>query len=196
MKKALVKNTLFETIKVEDGKAFNLEWHNRRFNKGRQELFKTSSKLDLQAFITPPKRGLYRCKIIYNKDVQSVEYFPYEAKNFQSFKIVNSQINYTYKYTDRSALEELSQNNYDEIIIEKNGFLTDTSIANIAFYDGKDWLTPDTPLLEGTTRARLIEEGFLKLSKIKKENIKNYSYFSLMNAMIGFRIQRSVAIQI
>ncbi|CAA6798870.1 MAG: Aminodeoxychorismate lyase (EC [uncultured Sulfurovum sp.] len=196
MKKALAKSMLFETIKVEDGEVFNLEWHNKRFNKGRTELFKTSSTLDLIEYITPPQIGLYRCKIIYNKEVQSVEYFPYEAKNLQSFKVVNSQIDYTYKYTDRSILQELAQKNYDEIIIEKDGFLTDTSIANIAFYDGKDWLTPTTPLLEGTTRARLIDEGFLKLSNIKKENIKNYSYFSLMNAMIGFRIQKSVAIQI
>ena len=195
MKKALAKNTLFETIKVEDGKVFNLKWHNKRFNKGQKELFETSSKLDLLEYITPPKTGLYRCKIIYNNEIQSVEYFPYEVKNFQSFKIVNSQIDYAYKYTNRSTLQELSQKDYDEIIIEKDGFLTDTSIANIAFYDGKDWLTPTNPLLEGTTRARLIDEGFLKLSNIKKENIKNYSYFSLMNAMIGFRIQKSISIQ-
>jgi 4-amino-4-deoxychorismate lyase len=186
---------LFETIKIEDGKIFNLDWHNKRFNKSQKELFSISSNIDLKTFISPPKTGLYRCKIIYDHKIQSIEYFPYKAKKIQSFKIVKSQLDYKFKYTERSIFQKLLKD-YDEIIIEKNGLLTDTSIANIAFYDGEAWLTPKTPLLEGSTRARLIDEGFLKLRNIKKENIKNYSNFALMNAMIGFCIQKSVPIQI
>jgi len=187
-------NTLFETIKIENGQIFNLDWHNRRFNKTQKELFSINLDINLKEFISPPKTGLHRCKIIYNSDIQSVEYFPYKAKTFQNFQIVKSQLNYKYKYTNRLEFQELVAQ-YGEIIIEKNGFLTDTSIANIAFFDGQTWFTPQTPLLEGTTRARLLDEGFLKLKNIKKENIKNYSHFALMNAMIGFRIQKSVPIQ-
>ncbi|HIP52359.1 MAG TPA: hypothetical protein EYG94_09760 [Campylobacterales bacterium] len=186
---------LFETIKVEEGKVFNLKWHNLRLNKSRKELFSSLSTIDLKDFISPPPTGLYRCKIIYNDEIQSVKYFPYQAKTFQTLKIVKSQISYKYKDTNRLDFQELL-GEYNEIIIEKDDLLTDTSIANIAFFDGEKWLTPHTPLLEGTTRARLIEEGFLKLENIKKENIKNYSHFALMNAMIGFRIQKSVSIQI
>jgi len=187
--------TLFETIKIEDGQIFNLDWHNSRFNKTQKKLFNITSDIDLKEFISPPKTGLHRCKLIYDQSIQSVEYFPYVAKTFQNIKVVKSQLDYKYKYTDRLEFQELVEK-YGEIIIEKNDLLTDTSIANIAFFDGKSWLTPTTPLLEGTTRARLLNEGFLKLKDIKKENIKNYSYFALMNAMIGFRIQKSVAIQI
>jgi len=189
-----MNQTLFETIKIEDGQIFNLEWHNRRFNKSQKEFFSNPSTTDLRAFITPPKTGLYRCKIIYDTQIQSVEYFPYQAKTFQNFKIIPSQIEYAYKQSDRSEFQNLL-NGYEEIIIEKNGLLTDTTIANIAFYDGETWLTPKTPLLEGTTRARLLEEGFLKLENIKKENINKYTHFALMNAMIGFQIQKSVNIQ-
>jgi 4-amino-4-deoxychorismate lyase len=188
-------NTLFETIKIEDGQIFNLDWHNKRFNKSQKELFNINSHIDLKELISPPKIGLHRCKITYASNIQSIEYFSYTAKNFQNFKILKSQLDYKYKYTNRLAFQKLLEN-YDEIIIEKDGLLTDTSIANIAFFDGTSWLTPRTPLLEGTTRARLIDEGFLKLSDIKKENIKNYSNFALMNAMIGFCIQKSVSIQI
>jgi 4-amino-4-deoxychorismate lyase len=187
-------NTLFETIKIKNGQIFNLDWHNRRFNKSQKELFNNSLPIDLKEFISPPKTGLHRCKIIYDTKVQSVEYFPYERKNFQDFKIIKSQLDYKYKYTNRLEFQKLLKD-HDEIIIEKNGLLTDTSIANIAFFDGKSWLTPAIPLLKGTTRARLIDEGFLKLSDIKKENIKDYSNFALMNAMIGFCIQKSVSIQ-
>lgn len=185
----------FETIKIKDGKIFNLDWHNRRFNATQKMLFLNSSTMDLQTVITPPKSGLYRCKIIYgNNTIHSIEYFPYKAKEITHFTIVKSHLDYQYKYTDRSSFQKLLLGN-NEIIIEKDGLLTDTSIANIAFFDGTSWLTPKTPLLAGTTRARLLEENFLKLENIKKENLQKYSNFALMNAMIGFRIQKTVNIQ-
>ena len=186
---------LFETIKIEDGEIFNLHWHNLRFNKSRKEFFNAKNSLDLNAVISPPKSGLFRCKIIYDSTIQSVEYFPYVAKTFQNFKVVKSQLEYKYKSTNRLAFQELVEQ-YGEIIIEKDALLTDTSIANIAFFDGSKWLTPQKPLLEGTTRARLLNENFLTLADIKKEHIKDYSHFALMNAMIGFQIQKSTAIQI
>jgi 4-amino-4-deoxychorismate lyase len=195
MKTPPITNILFETIKVEDGIIFNIKWHNERCNKSRKELFKSTNELLLQEYISPPRSGLYRCKISYNQTVQSVEYFPYKAKTFKHFKVVKSNLNYSYKYTNREALEKLFKHNYDEVIIEKDGLITDTSIANIAFFDGESWLTPTTPLLEGTTRARLLSEGFLILGDIRKEEIKNYSHFALMNAMLGFRIQKSVSLQ-
>jgi 4-amino-4-deoxychorismate lyase len=189
-----MNTTLFETIKIEDGQIFNLDWHNRRFKKSQKEFFSNPSTTDLKAFITPPKTGLYRCKITYDTKIQSVEYFPYQAKTFKNFKIISSQLEYTYKQSDRSEFQNLL-NGYEEIIIEKNGLLTDTTIANIAFFDGGQWLTPRTPLLEGTTRARLLEEGFLKLENIKKESIKKYTHFALMNAMIGFQIQKDCRLE-
>ncbi|CAA6812540.1 MAG: Aminodeoxychorismate lyase (EC [uncultured Sulfurovum sp.] len=187
---------LFETIKVEDAKVFNLTWHNQRFNHSRKKLFNSNTNLNLRDYIKAPKSGLYRCKIVYNDKIQSVEYFAYEAKKPQNFKVVQAELDYSHKYYDRVEIQKLFQQNYDEIIIEKNGLLTDTSIANIAFYNGQSWLTPKVPLLAGSTRARLLNEGFLKLHDIKKEDIENYSHFALMNAMIGFRIQKSVSIQI
>ncbi len=188
--------TLFETIKIKDGKIFNLDWHNRRFNTTQKELFSNTSTLELSEFISPPTLGLYRCKIIYtHNEILSVNYFSYEAKEIKTLKVIQSQLDYEYKYTNRSMFEELLKD-YNEIIIEKDGFLTDTTIANIAFLEGGKWFTPKRPLLKGTTRARLIKEGFLHERDIRKESLKNYSNFALMNAMIGFQIQKSVNIQI
>ena len=78
--------------------------------------------------------------------------------------------------------------NCDEILIVKNGLLCDTSIANIALFDGRKWMTPKTPLLEGTTRQRLLESGFLTVKDIAVEDLKMYSQMALMNAMIDFDI--------
>jgi len=192
-----MQRALLETIKIEDGQIFNIEWHNRRFNRSRLELFGEKKELYLQEYLKNlPQEGLYRCRLLYGQSISSVEYIPYQARTFSTFKVVPSLIDYQYKYSNRKTLDLLAEKDYDEIIIEKNGLLTDTSIANIAFFNGDTWVTPKTPLLEGTTRERLLNERFLELKDIKKEDIKKYSHFALMNAMIGFQIQKSINIRI
>jgi len=185
---------LFETIKIENGQIENIEWHNRRCNRSRAELFNAKARLNLETFITPPPTGLYRCRVTYKEDIQSIEYIPYTPKIFHKFTIVKSQIEYAYKYDNREELNNLQKLYKDEIIIEKDGFLTDTSIANIAFYNGQEWVTPKTPLLKGTMRAKLLHNKLLVPKNIKKEELQNFSHFALMNAMIGFQIQKNINI--
>lgn len=181
---------LLETIKIEDGEIYNLSYHQQRCTKSRQILFNSLDVLDLSSFIDAPKTGLYRCRILYGEILHSIEYIPYTPKEIQSVKIVSSDIEYSLKYANRDALNALLESNkdVDEVIIEKEGFLTDTTISNIAFFDGEQWVTPVKPLLEGTMRAKLINEGFLQPREIKKEDLQNYSKVALMNAMIGFKI--------
>ncbi len=190
---------LIETIKIENGKVYNLKWHNKRCNKSRFELFNKKSPIDLKDYIKNfPKKGLFRCRIVYNKDILSVEYIPYTIKRNKSFKIVSSNIDYRYKYSNREELNKLKENNilYDEVIIEKNGLLTDTTIANIAFFNGKEWITPKKPLLEGTLRAKLLDKKILVKKDIKSDSLKHFSHYALMNAMIGFQIQKNITIYI
>ena len=186
---------LFETIKIENGKIDNILWHNQRCNRSRLELFKAKTIIDLKSYIEPPQKGIYRCRIIYNQKVQSVEYIPYKQKKINSVKIIESQIDYSYKYNNRDELNQLITPNYDEVIIEKDGLLTDTTIANIAFYTGRVWITPKIPLLSGTIRAKLLDKNFLIPKNIKKEELQKFSHFALMNAMIGFQIQKNINIE-
>ncbi len=181
---------LLETIRIEDGVIHNLRYHQQRCNKSRQILFGSHDVLDLSSCIEAPKSGLYRCRILYAEHLHSIEYIPYTPKEIHSLKIVSSEIEYSLKYANRDALNALLESNrdVDEVIIEKEGYLTDTTISNIAFFDGEQWVTPLTPLLEGTMRAKLIDEGFLHPKKIKREDLQNYSQVALMNAMIGFKI--------
>ncbi len=181
---------LLETIRIEDGVIHNLRYHQQRCNKSRQILFGSHDVLDLSSCIEAPKSGLYRCRILYAEHLHSIEYIPYTPKEIHSLKIVSSEIEYSLKYANRDALNTLLESNrdVDEVIIEKEGYLTDTTISNIAFFDGEQWVTPLTPLLEGTMRAKLIDEGFLHPKKIKREDLQNYSQVALMNAMIGFKI--------
>ncbi len=188
---------LLETIKIEEGEVFNLSYHQTRFDTSRKDLFNITDQIDLSAVVKAPKKGLYRCRIIYDENIRSVEYIPYKEKKIQKLKIVTSNMNYNYKYANREVLNKLLQkySAYDEIIIEKNGYLTDTTISNIAFYDGDKWITPSQPLLHGTMRAKLLDEGFLHLKEIKKEDLKNYSQIALMNSMIGFKVLNHFTIE-
>ena len=188
---------LLETIKVEGGRAENLSYHQARFEKSRKALFGLHTHPLLSSLIDPPSNALYRCRIVYDREISSIAYFPYTPKQIERLKIVKSHLDYTYKYADRDSFEHLLQSNKDtdEIIIEKEGLLTDTSIANIAFYDGEQWFTPEKPLLEGTMRAKLLDEGFLQTAEIQQSDLSNYTHVALMNAMIGFKILKQADIR-
>ena len=187
---------LLETIKIEDGKISNLPYHQERFTRSRQTLYQCDNILELSSLIEPPKEGLWRCRLLYEKRVHSIEYLPYTPKTIHRLKIVPSQIDYAYKYANRDALDSLfhEHKDVDEIIIEKDGYLTDTTISNIAFFDGKRWFTPTSPLLKGTMRAKLLDEGFLSTRDIHKEDLQSYTQVALMNAMLGFKVLKDIQI--
>ena len=188
---------LLETIKIEDGEVSNLSYHQARCNESRKALFDSRDILDLSSLIEAPSKGLYRCRILFNEKMHSIEYLPYSPREIHTLKIITSDIEYDHKYANRNTLDRLlqSQPDADDILIEKHGYLTDTTIANIAFYDGEQWFTPEKPLLKGTMRAKLLDEGFLYTKKIKKEEITDYTHVALMNAMIGFKILNNFSIQ-
>jgi len=187
---------LLETIKIEDGIVSNLIYHQKRCNYSRKKLYHTNDILDLQSIIIPPKKGLFRCRILYAKVLISIEYIPYIEKKIDSLRIVSSTLSYDFKYANRDSLNHLlaMHNDTDEIIIEKDGYLTDTTISNIAFFDGNQWVTPTFPLLKGTMRQKLIDKGFLHTKNIKKTDLNNYTQVALINAMIGFKILNQINI--
>jgi len=63
---------------------------------------------------------------------------------------------------------------------------SDSFSSNIIFYNGKEWVTPDTPLLKGTQRQYLIDKGFIKEERITDKDILKYSKLKLINAMLDF----------
>ncbi len=178
--------TFFETIKCEDYKIYNLKFHNTR-------LAKTIAKnINLAEYIYPLNSKLLKCKVIYNEnEILSVDFETYKKRNIQSFKLIyDDNISYGKKSTSRGDINKLSnkKDNSDEIIIIKNNLISDTSIANIAIFDGYNWLTPKTPLLEGTCRARLLEKKQIFKKDITLAMLQNAKKIALMNAMIDFDI--------
>jgi 4-amino-4-deoxychorismate lyase len=191
-------HNLLETIKINNKRIENIKYHNQRFNLSKKELFGCDKIIDLYDYITPPDDKLYRCRVVYNCDILKVEYIPYIPRVQKRFIIKESDIDYRYKYENRDSLNALIKNNtkYDDVIISKDNLLTDTTIANIAFFDGKSWITPKKPLLYGTMREKLLENNFLIPKDIKIDDIEKFYGFALMNAMIGFQIIDKVKIRI
>jgi len=188
---------LLETVRIENGEAFNLPYHQVRFDKSRHDFYGNTTAIDLASHIEAPPKGLYRCRILYAESIRHIEYLPYTPKTIRSLTIVPSDIDYRYKYADRTALDALLQAHpqADEVIIEKDGLLCDTTIANIAFFNGEHWVTPKRPLLEGTMRALFLDKGLLRTADITREHLTHYTHVALMNAMIGFKILNHMNIQ-
>jgi 4-amino-4-deoxychorismate lyase len=180
---------LFEAIKVQSGKFYNIEYHNERLNRSRKELFGCKDLIDLKSSVKIPKnieKGLYKCRVVYEKTISKIEFLPYKKPKIKSLKPIEcNDIDYKYKYLDRTKIDELlkQKGECDDILIIKNGFVTDTSIANICFYDGQKWITPSTPLLKGTKRQKLLEEGKIFEEKITQKDLKKFKKASLINAM-------------
>lgn len=178
----------FETIKVKDGKISNLIEHNLRLNKTIFDNFKQKSSIDLSDFIQAPDEKFYRCKVIYSDHIESVTLTEYKPRIFQSFQLISTDISYPYKSINRKEINKLfeQKGNCDDILMVKDGLICDTSIANVAIYDGLKWYTPKSALLPGTQRAKLLKKQIIFEKELKIKDIKNMVSFAIMNALVGF----------
>lgn len=176
-----------ETLKAVDGTTQHLVWHQVRFDKTRRELYGDTSKILLSAILEPPNQGEYRVRIEYTDTILKVEYFPLHARTFEHFALVETDICYAYKYANREPLNALKPLSVDDVIFTSHDELKDTSIANIALCLDGVWVTPKNPLLEGTTRERLLRSGFLKDAILTTKHLQKASKFAIMNALIGFK---------
>ena len=101
---------------------------------------------------------------------------------------------YEFKFTNRAKLDLLyqSKGSADDILIVKDGRVTDTSYGNIVFFDGEAWITPNKPLLKGVYREKLLEEGLVYEQDVKVSDLGNYQKFSVINSMRRFDYQSGV----
>lgn len=180
---------LFETIRIVNGVPQHLPWHALRMNLALNELWRRHEPFSLDPFpdIAPGySEGVVRCNIQYGPGILEITFSRYEKRPVGSLKLVEcNRIDYHLKYSDRTVLKQLMdlRGECDDILIVKNGFITDTSFANIIFDDGTGWVTPAKPLLKGTCRERLLAGGELAERDIRPEDIPGYRGFKIINAM-------------
>jgi len=182
---------LFETIRIENGAASNIGLHERRMNRTREVLFGMNDRIDLGPVLDPLltySPGTCRCRVTYDRGIRSVEISPYTRRIVRSLRLVEcDEIDYGFKYEDRSTLDRAlaMRDGRDDVLIVKNGVVTDTSFSNIAFYDGVSWFTPARPLLPGTRREELLLSGALIGADIAPGDLPHFRKACIINAMIG-----------
>lgn len=179
-----------ETIRIEKGRLRNIAYHDRRMNEVLREVWGVDRSASIETYIdASPYEERTRCRVTYGRDVESVEFFPYQIRPVHSLQLVRGgQIEYRRKRADRSELNALfaCRGEADDVLIVRGGLLTDTSIANIALGDGTGWYTPASPLLEGTQRACLLDAGMIRPLDIHADDLFRFQKIRLFNAMIDF----------
>lgn len=179
---------LIETIKVFQRKLQCIEYHNARFNNSRKELFGIKKPINLQSVLKIPDtidQGIFKCRLVYDSEIHSVEFLAYRKKQIKTVRaVLNDRIQYAHKFADRHELESmLMSSEADEILVIKNGFLTDSSFSNVIFYKKGKWFTPESPLLKGVKRQQLLDSGKILEEQISLTGLSQYSHFQFINAM-------------
>lgn len=186
---------LIESIQLKDGRFNNLRYHELRMNHSLKELYGVSERINLLHYLSLldyPRKGVYKCRLLYDGLSRQAEFQPYTLKPIASLKLIfDDALVYNHKYADRSAIDQLvrQKGECNDILIVKNGWVTDCSYANIVFKSGNKWYTPDTYLLRGTMRESLLETGEIEGQQIKVRDINKFEKFKLVNAMLGFEGQ-------
>ena len=182
-----------ETIRLQNHKLYNMYCHQMRYERTARHFFGDEynvENLEKIAAGFAGNDGVNKVRIVYDgSGIVSVACAQYQMRNKRSLRLVECDgIDYTYKYADRTALDNAMKlrGDCDNVVIVKDGLITDTSYTNIALYDGSRWLTPARPLLQGTALMRLSGEGKLTYRDIKAETVWDYSHIALFNSMIDF----------
>lgn len=186
---------LFETLRIEKGQVQNLALHQQRYENSLREfyagqpykIFSLAKILQKNtALWVNNQSSLIRCRIDYNATQYHLQCFPYQRKNYQRFQpVICDDIDYHLKYSDRTIFNELlkQKGDCDEIIIVKQGKITDCTIGNLILRQGSQWFTPDSPLLIGTQRSKLLQERKIIEREILLSDLPLYQEIRLINAL-------------
>ena len=179
----------------------NIELHQDRFEKTRKEHFPEASfirLLDAIQFPNDLNDEKYKVRIVYGAEIESIEFIPYVIKEIKTIKLfaIDNEITYFYKYTDRSFLDEyIKKTQCDDLVLVKDNFITDATYSNLIFFNGVEWHTPITCMLNGTMRQQLLKVGRIKEVNIKVNDLCNYFSFKRINAMMNFEEAQDFDIQ-
>jgi 4-amino-4-deoxychorismate lyase len=189
---------LVESIKAENGQFFLLDYHQDRLERTFHAVYKSSCPWQLVAILPQaPSQGLFKVRFLYNATDFSIEVQPYVPKIIKTLKLIEiGDYTYPHKWTDRSTINAAfaQRGNCDDVLMTKNGFLTDASYANIVLFDGTNWVTPEKPLFEGVQRSYLLDHKKIKTATIAATALSYYQGFQLINAMNSFVENRFLSV--
>jgi 4-amino-4-deoxychorismate lyase len=189
-----VKNNdiFLESIRIKNGVVYNLPYHLKRMNDTCRERFGEDAPTLSLDIPEDMKQGVVKCRVLYSNKIESIEFIPYTLPSISTFSFVDiSELNIDYhlKYACRDEINALKEglNKSQDIIMVRDGYVTDSSFANLVFTDGKRYVTPKQTLLPGTMRASLIDVKFLEVKPIRAVDVSRlFTHFTIINAMLPF----------
>lgn len=176
-----------ETIRLHGGTLHHLALHQARVDRTLAHY--ALPPLDLKAVLSGVESqypdGLYKCRVLYGATVPEVDVKPYTPLIRHRVSLVESNIDYAYKSADRAGLNALLRTaGTDDIIIVKDGLVTDSAIANLVFESSQGLFTPRVPLLEGVQRAHLLQQNVIMPIDIRVDDLRRYEKVHFINAMV------------
>jgi 4-amino-4-deoxychorismate lyase len=185
----------FTSIKVVDGKMQLEDWHLRRINEifcihgWGSRLHRSLQDALLEVPYSLPS-GVSKLRLWLTADrVEHTDCTPYTLKKINRVVCVPAdEVNYRFKHQNRDAINALKKlyapNDDAEILMVQNGFVTDSSYSNVCFWDGAEWITPKSHLLNGIKRQYLLHTKQIAEKEIAVKDIYSYKKMALINAMI------------
>ncbi|PKO96968.1 MAG: hypothetical protein CVU12_02560 [Bacteroidetes bacterium HGW-Bacteroidetes-7] len=193
--------TFFETIRVDAGKISNLDLHVKRSSATIHHHYGVLYEIPFEQLLDEHflkeqsqkeyslHNGIFKFRVVYSNRVLKHTLTPYSPLPLNTLKAVDCKdIEYDYKYENRSRIESLRalRGGCDDILIIKNGFVTDTSYGNVLFKLKRDnnLYTPTTFLLNGTKRQFMLSKGIIFERDLRVENLNECESFYMINAMV------------
>ena len=175
---------LFETIAIIDGKPQNLDYHQARFEHAMRNYFQLAEVVQVPA---EHQQGLVRCRMDYSAHHFELTFFPYQPRQIQTLQCVYvDEIDYRFKYSDRSQLEALKNDQSDEVVIVHQGYVSDCTIGNLLFFKAGRWYCSEDYLLKGTQLSKLLDEQKVELIKLPISDLFRYEKVMIINALNSF----------
>ena len=189
--KSVKKSTypFLESIGVYEGQAPLLPYHQARVDRTFAAFYPGQNSLDLldlwQKASFPSEKVKWR--IQYNALEQKAEICAFPERKIEYLQVVKDDtIEYAYKFTERDRLDVLYREKAepaDEILIVRNGLLTDAYYYNVVVKTESGLLTPRMPLLAGVMRAYCLKKEQVQLADIRMNELKNSEGVYLINAL-------------
>jgi 4-amino-4-deoxychorismate lyase len=177
-----------ESIRFESGSYHLLPLHQQRIDRTFAAFFPGRQPHQITSLLpTLDFREKYKVRVVYDADAVHIDYLEYTPGEIRRLELVKAnELDYAFKFEDRTEIIALTlQSTADDILMVKNGLITDASYANVIFWDGHTWWTPRLPLLAGVRRQELINSGTIQPTDIRIEDLGAFKKVALINAMLG-----------
>ncbi len=190
-----------ETICYKNGLFERIDLHTNRLNRTRHHFFGNQIAINLFDHLKVPQdliNSTVKCTVTYSNEIEHISYSDYQMRAVNSLKLIDHNlIDYSFKYANREELGELysKRGECDDILIVKDGFLTDSFYANLVLLRENRWYSMLNPLLLGTRLLSYVQESLVTPVLVSPDDLHLYSEARIINAMISIENSPIIPIQ-